>query len=687
MCSYKRLSQKFVDNLKRLKAYSAHILSATLIILLIFIVYWRDLEILVNEALNSEALSHLFLVPFFLGYLFYQKKGLFRASVAIEGFQKTSRARYLDALVGFSLCLIAFLLYWYGSYTFYPLEYHLLSLPIFVAGVMLILFNFNTLRALLLPILFLFFIVPLPSEVMYTLGGALANFNTQASYAILKAFGFPVSLSTSYGAPTINLGTSTEPISFSVDLPCSGIYTLIAFAMFATFLAIIVSGPFWKKVAIFLLGFPVFEVLNILRITAIISAAVFFGEEIAMSLFHTVAGLFLVFIGMMLTLWMAEKFLKIKFITRTGDVPSCSKCKTNKRVLEDFCLNCGRFLNTSKMKLSQIFWIKLVLLLFGFFVISLSVNAPVFAITRETIEVTSAWENATNILPQFPQYHITCLPRDARYEQLAKQDAAITYVYIPTNISIPVVYVLINVANSISNLHSWEVCLITWRTAHGQYPLVNVLDSRDVQLPGGNIIARYLVFQDVEQNYTQVTLYWYERANFKIGATIQQKYVRISLLILTKEQANYQQHEDFLLDFGLEIARHWEPIKAQSLVSLGVPAQQTLLAALTASIAATKITQYASDWRKKTNNLKIFNHFATPEDKLVLQTIAELNKEKRTATTKNINLAIKGKIGRFVKFERLMERLNRLQDYGFIRRDMAFIDNKPVLIWRSLVNL
>ncbi|MGQ9538273.1 MAG: exosortase/archaeosortase family protein [Candidatus Bathycorpusculaceae bacterium] len=291
MSSQKRLSQRFIDDLKKVKASAVQILSATLIIFLIFIVYWRDLEILANEALNAEALSHLFLMPFFVGYLFYQKRDLFKASVAIEGFQKGSMTKHLDALVGFSLCLTAFLLYWYGSYTFYPLEFHLLSLPIFVAGVVLILFNFKALKALLSPILFLFFIVPLPSEIMYTLGGALANFNTQASYALLKAFGFPVTLSTSYGAPTINLASSTEPLSFSIDLPCSGIYTLIAFAMFAAFLAITVSGPFWKKVAIFLIGFPMFEVLNILRITTIISAAVFFGEEIAMSLFHTVAGL------------------------------------------------------------------------------------------------------------------------------------------------------------------------------------------------------------------------------------------------------------------------------------------------------------------------------------------------------------------------------------------------------------
>jgi len=684
---YKLSSQKFIDNLKTVKTYAAHILSATLILLLIFTVYWRDLEILVNEALNAEALSYLLLMPFFAGYLFYLKKDLVNASIFIESFNKKSRAKYLDALVGFSLCLIAFLLYWYGSYTFYPLEYHMLSLPIFAAGVVLILFNFNVLRALLLPILFLFFLVPLPSEIMYTLGGALANFNTRASYTLLKAFGFPVTLSTSYGAPTINLLTSTETVPFSIDLPCSGIYTLIAFAMFATFLAIIVSGPFWKKVAIFLLGLPVFEVLNILRITAIIALAAFFGEEIAMGIFHAAAGIILVFIGMMLTLFMSEKFLKIKFTTKTNEAASCPKCKTGRKALECFCLNCGKFLNPIKLSFPRIFWIKLITLLFVFFMFSFSVNAPVFAITREAIEVASAWENAVNILPPLPQYHLTCLGRDTRYEQLAKQDAAITYVYIPTDISIPVVYVLINVASSISNLHSWEVCLITWRTSQGQLPIVKVLDSKEVPLLGETLIARYLVFQDIEQNYTQVTLYWYERATFKISGVIQQRYVRISLLTITNEPANYQKHEDFLLDFGLKIARHWEPIKSQSLVSLGVPAQQTLLAVLVAFIAVTKTTQYTGEWRKRMNNLRIFNNYATPEDKLVLQAVDELGKNKKMATTGNINLAIKSKAGKLIKIERLVERLNRLQDYGFIKIDVTSIDNKPFLIWRSLVSL
>jgi len=684
----KKFRQIFSLAFIKAKNYYICILAVSLISILTLVVYWRDLEILINEALNTEALTHVILVPFFIGFLCYQKKDLFKASIVLNKLKRQAKMQHIDALVGLSICLIAFLLYWYGSYTFYPLEYHLLSLPIFIMGTVLILFNLKTLRALIIPILFLFFIIPIPNEIMYTIGGNLANFNTQAAYTLLKSLGLPVTLSTAYGAPTILLTTSAgQSASFTIGLPCSGIYTFIAFTMFATFLVIIVSTSMLKKGLIFILGFSIFEILNIIRITTIISAAYLLGEEVAILVFHTVAGLILTFIGMLITLFVSEKFLKIQFSSKINEAPSCPKCKTTLKSLENFCVNCGKFFNPSRWKPSQTFWAKLIILLLGCSALAFSVNAPVFAIAQGPIEVKSTWENSTNIFPQIPQYNLSFLYRDVNYERIAKQDASLAYAYFPINTSDPVVYVLLGVANSISNLHSWEVCLISWQTAQGQYPLVTVLDSKDIELlEGVPIIARYLVFRS-QENYTQVTLYWYERATFRTGITVQQKYVRISLIILIKNSINYQQYEDQLLGFGKTIASYWEPIKAQSLISLGIPAQQTLLVLLVAFVIVTKSAQYANEWRKRTNNLKIFNNFASPEDKLLLQTITELNKERRQTVPIEINLAIKRKAGKFMKFERLVDKLNRLQEYGFVKMDLISINNRPLLVWKSLVNV
>lgn len=150
---------------------------------------------------------------------------------------------------------------------------------------------------------------------------------------------------------------------------------------------------------------------------------------------------------------------------------------------------------------------------------------------------------------------------------------------------------------------------------------------------------------------------------------------------------NYQQHEDLLLDFGKTVAAYWQPMQSQSLISLGVPAQQALLAASIIFIVVTKTTQYTSEWRKRTNNLKIFNNLASTTDKLVLKTITELSKEKNAVTTRDINLAIKRKVGKFMKLEKLLERLNRLQEYDFIKRDIISSNNTPMLVWKSLVSV
>jgi len=668
-----------------IKTYYQHILSAALIMLLALIVYRQDLEILANEALQSEALSHVLLIPFFVGILLYLKKDIVKASLVLEKLRKKTKTQHLDEVIGIALCLIAFLLYWYGSHTFYPLEYHLLSIPIFIMGITLILFNLKVLIVLIFPILFLLFLIPLPTEFMYTIGGVMGNFNTQASYTLLKTLGLPVTLTSSYGSPTIALNTSMgQSLSFSIDLPCSGIYTFIAFAMFAAFLALVTSAPILKKISLFVLGFLMFEVLNIIRITTIVSVGYLFGEEVAMLVFHTVAGLLLIFIGMLLILIVAEKILKIQVFLTSHEQPPCRKCESSLKKLESFCSSCGKFFNPVYVKISQKFWGKLFLLLLGCSIVTLSIHAPTFAIAQESVNVAYGFEKATNVFPNITSsdgnenYTISFLYRDTNYEKIAHQYASLMYYYN----SSPTVYVDLGVASSISNLHSWEVCFVTWQTAHGQYPSVSVLDSQDIQLlENVPIVARYFVFES-PQNYTQVTLYWYEKATFNTGITVEQKYVRISLIIITRDSTDYQRFKDELLTFGQAIASYWEPLKSQSLVSLGVPAQQLLLALSIAFVVFTKTGQYLNELRKKSNNLAIFNKFAPAEEKLVLQTILDLAKENKMMETNDIYAALKGSKGKSIKFDELFDALTRLEEYGIIKRDIVSVQNNPKLIWK-----
>lgn len=661
------------------------VLSATLIMLAILIVYWQDLSILANEALQSEAVSHIILIPFLISYLIYRKKELVKASLASKKLEEKTKLVAFSDIVGVALCLTAFLLYWYGSYTFYALEYHIISLPIFVTGVTLILFNMKTVKMLIFPILFLLFLIPPPSTITYTAGAITANFHTQASYTLLKACGLDIQLETSFGPPTIILNTASEsPISFAVDLPCSGIYSLIAFTMFAAFLSYIIRGSIIKKITLFLTGFLILQALNIVRISSIVLIGHWLGVEIAMNIFHLASGWILIFIGILLLLLMAEKLWKMQIFASPSKSSLCPKCKKSSEKRQEFCTSCGKFLKKSSIKISKRFWTKIAALLLGCYLVTLTLQAPVFALVQApealSIESPSSQETPTEIFPEIPGYQLRFLYRDFEYEKIAHLDASLLYAYSPTNISNPTVWVDVGVANSISNLHSWEVCFVTYQMAQGRSPLVTVLNSRDVQLlENPPIIGRFFTFQK-QANYIQVTLYWYAKAIFKIGLTVEQRYVRISLLTFTG--GDYAMLEEKLLTFGKSIAAYWEPKKSSALISLGIVFQQGLLAIAVGFVAVTQTAQYTKKLREKRNALRIFESFASPKEKVVFQALKDLSEKTKITTTDAIASALEKTTGNATKEHKLNRILNRLEESKIIQRDIENVKDEPILVWK-----
>jgi exosortase len=673
-----------------------HILAATLIILAVLIVYWQDLSILANEALQSEAVSHIILIPFLISYLIYRKKELVKASLASGKLEGKTKLFSFSDVIGAALCLSALLFYWYGSYTFYALEYHIMSIPLFLIGAILILSNMKTLKALIFPILFLLFLIPPPTTITYTAGGIMADFHTQASYTLLKACGLNVTLESAYGPPTIILKTAQSPISFAVDLPCSGIYSLIAFVMFAAFLSYIIRGSIIKKITLFITGFLILQVLNIARISIIVLIGNWLGEEIAMNIFHLTAGWILIFIGMFSLLLMAEKIWKMQILAGPSKSSPCPACNKSSEKKEEFCTSCGKFLKKSPIKISKRFWIKIAALLLGCYLVTLSIQAPVFALAQTpealSVESPSTQGASTQIFPNVTGYRpIQFMYRDTQYEQIAHQDAALMYEYIPqsTNISAPPVWVDVGVASSITNLHSWEVCYVAYQISIGNPPMVTVLDSRDVQLlENPPIIARFFTFR-MQANYTQVTtyyvqvtLYWYESIVVKTGLTVAQKYVRISLLTYTSVSGDYTGLEEKLLTLAKPIVAYWEPKKGAALISLGIAFEQGLLVIAIGFVAVTETAHYTKKWREKTYNLGIFERFASPNEKLILKTLKDLSKRTKITTTDAIDSALNRTTGNAPKEYKLNRTLNRLEESKIIHRDIENVKDEPIFVWK-----
>ena len=147
------------------------LIKATIIIFVTAVIYNQDLSILINEAIASEQTSYILIIPLLASYLIYRKRRFLNSVTS-------SHPSTRDEITGIAFCALALTLYLVGSYTFYPLGYHILSLPIFLFGCILLLFNLETLKALAFPIAFLFLLTPLPFETLYTIGGIMANHNT-----------------------------------------------------------------------------------------------------------------------------------------------------------------------------------------------------------------------------------------------------------------------------------------------------------------------------------------------------------------------------------------------------------------------------------------------------------------------------------------------------------------------------
>ena len=664
-------------------------LKIALIVLAALTIFYQDLAIVANDALQSEFMSHLLAIPFLFSYLIYRKRKILKAVIPFKTAEtKSNKIIFSSVTIGAILCLLAILIYWYGSYTFIPLEYHMVSLIIFVVGCVLIIFNTSTLRVLLFPIAFLIFLVPPPLEIVYALGSSLSTTSSQVAYAILKAMGLPVSLGKQYGTPAIIL-PNLPP--FVVDIACSGIYSLIGFLIFAIFIAYISKGRSWKKVTTFFIGFLLIYALNILRITIIVLIGNQYGMELAMQIFHLLGGWVLIFLGTLLLLTISEKILKTTIFTTKTRTKPCPKCTSHKQENLSFCTACGNLLKTPEVRLQKQDLAKIAAL-FATAVLLLSIQAPVFALTQGPAEVilqTPAGQQVTTkILPEMSGYTSRFIYRDTEFEQIAKQDASLTYAYTSTS-SNPkeIIWVTIEVAKSKSNLHRWEVCLITWELSQGRQPEVTQVDLRDVELlQNPPIIGRYFAFQDIESNMTQVVLYWYESATFQTNSTSQQEYVKITVIVFPETPKNIQEIEEKMLPFAKAIVNHWQPIKTWTQIALALSQNGPTLITITTLTLTTIITAWViqQQLQKKTNQ-KAYRKL--PEkDKKILQAIKEANKNHK-GTTQEIASAYKRLNEEKIKLETLHETLSNLEEAGLTKQTITNENDQPILKWKTNISL
>jgi len=676
-----------IRRISRLRIRQSHValtVKIAAIALATLVLFSQDLAIIFNDALRSETTSHILAIPIIFTYLIYRKRKMLTAVTPLETQGQPKETKHLPTIAGILLFATAILLYWYGSYTFTPLEYHVAALPIFAAGLTLILFNPQTLRQLVFPIAFLIFLTPPPSEILYALGATLSIISSEASNAMVNASGVPSTLSSEYGNPTIMITRAKgATISFAVDIACSGVYSLIGFLIFAAFIAYIIRDKPWKKLALFTVGLPLIYLLNIIRITLILLMGYHFGEEIALQIFHLLGGWTLIFLGTLLLLAISEKIFKTQIFAKPAE--KCPKCNPKTKTKQNFCFTCGKILTPASAKLFRKDIAKIVAVAV-IVVLLMSIQAPVFALTQSPatviISTPSGQQVSTDILPEISGYKLDFIYRDTEFEERAKQDMALVYLYAPIDTSInqsnKPIWVTIEIASTRSSLHGWETCLIEW----GMRPVTQIT-LKEVQLiENPPIFGRYFVFQYITTNETQAVLYWYETTAFEVNATSQQKHVKISLIAYPDNLENLTSLENQLLVIATAITSYWQPIKTWSQIALFLSQNGNELVAATTAMLVGTVVFYVFERRKERKmNSQTYKKLPTSSKQIIDAT----NETEKTtiSTLNNIATAYRNKTRQPVDKEKLLHDLSSIEKTAILKRVIANRNDEPILVWKT----
>lgn len=239
--------------------------------ILVVVVYWDLLSYFWTEWHKDHGYySHGPLVPLITLFMVWANR------------KRMALVKMRTSWLGLVLILPCLPIFAFGRWTGSSALMSFTLLPVIV-GAMLMLTGPRMTRLLLFPILFLFFMIPMPSTL---LDGATFKVQMQSTTLAAKILGLTYEVSQS-GA-TIESGDLPEPLV--VGAPCSGFRLLISLLTFTAFFVYMVQTRPWKKALMVLLAFPLSLFINSLRITMIGYAGIWTGSTDAMHKFHDWSG-------------------------------------------------------------------------------------------------------------------------------------------------------------------------------------------------------------------------------------------------------------------------------------------------------------------------------------------------------------------------------------------------------------
>ncbi len=185
------------------------------------------------------------------------------------------------------------------SAMFWVWRIDLLTLPVFVAGAVAIIFGVRILWRQKLAVCYLFLGWPYPySSVLLKLLDGFTNATLSAMNEILKVI--PIAkVIPSPGNTLFEVVHNGHSFPLSVVSACSGVNSVVGFLLIGSAFAAVVRGPIVRKVLWLAGGMLLLWVINLARITFIFWAGKTWGEYVAIDILHPFIGLLTFGIGVL----------------------------------------------------------------------------------------------------------------------------------------------------------------------------------------------------------------------------------------------------------------------------------------------------------------------------------------------------------------------------------------------------
>lgn len=228
-----------------------------------------------------------------------------------ESAQRPIHDRQLDYIVGIALVLVAAALTWLLPSTlaarFWLYRIDLLSLPLFAAGVVTMLYGLRSVWTLRFPLGFLLLAWPVP--YLPLVGDGIRAFVDATSAALtMLARVIPIATAVPGDDTFFFIRHGQELFPLSVSSACSGVNGLVGFILVGGALAYVVEGRLLRRLTWLAGGLVLIWLLNVARIELIFVVGTLFGQHVAIEILHPVAGLIAFNLGVFAMLVAVPRF-------------------------------------------------------------------------------------------------------------------------------------------------------------------------------------------------------------------------------------------------------------------------------------------------------------------------------------------------------------------------------------------